>query len=726
MPTGRSRIDVKYVQGQRNVNTVPTAKAAVTGITERGPWTKQTITSPEEYSEVYGGLLSNSAAEIPQNIKQFFDNGGTQLVIQRICHYTDLTDPDSYTAVKGSVMLQNAGTAATAASITSTGTQNFELVPGDDLDITDDIGGLVTVTIDAAPAEEEDAVSYPIGALSGGETLTVKIDRGTVQTVTAAGGETTADDIAALINGQLSGSKTYVNGGQVRIESDRSGTGSYVEITGGTLNAILLFPTSEVQGTGDVSDITAVTGAELKTVIEADCTPNIAVTVNADDTITIATATTGSSRSLTIGGSARTKIGLATGPVSGTDDSPEDTLEVEGKTEGAYANSLSIMITAASNGDSDFFNLYVYKGGVAQESWENLIMTTTHARYVEAIINNTTTGSNLIAVTDQLLGYAAADAKPDTGTFGPMTSGDDGLSGLVDADFIGQEAGLTGLYAFDSDLDIRLVGIPGRSSATVHSALNSYVLHRDKAVYAVHPTPKLADVASATAMETFAKANLEGTTEFGCCAWPRIAIANPSTTIFGSGDTIYVESSLSKMGAFARNDHHHPDGVFTSTAGVEEGIIVGCLGVESDEILDPGKRDLIMDVNIEPVMKIEGYNWHWDGGRNLKNDGDWPRQWHARGVIYIVQSLKNSSTWIRHKKNTEKARGDWEDQGTDFLSTLPEEAFDPDRLTFFEVSDALNKPAIKAQMLVRGKLGLGFSDDAEYAEIIVTRTVAAA
>ena len=183
---------------------------------------------------------------------------------------------------------------------------------------------------------------------------------------------------------------------------------------------------------------------------------------------------------------------------------------------------------------------------------------------------------------------------------------------------------------------------------------------------------------------------------------------------------------MAKMGRFAYNDRNNPDGVFVSTAGIKDdrGVIVNCLGVEYDDLKIQAKANLIADRNIEPIRKFTGMAYHFDGGDNLKIDGDWPRQWHARGAIYVVESIRANSLWTKHSKNNPKNRGQWEREGNRFLTTLPGDAFDEARPTYWQVSDALNGPEIRAQQRMRGKLGLGFSDDAKYVEIIVTRTVA--
>ncbi len=91
--------------------------------------------------------------------------------------------------------------------------------------------------------------------LSGGETLTVKVDgEDTAQTVNfvggdfAVGGAATAAEVAARIDSDLTGAGAFDAGGSVRIESDLDGSGSSIEVTGGTANTALGFGTDEIKG----------------------------------------------------------------------------------------------------------------------------------------------------------------------------------------------------------------------------------------------------------------------------------------------------------------------------------------------------------------------------------------------------------------------------------------------------------------------------------------------
>lgn len=95
-------------------------------------------------------------------------------------------------------------------------------------------------------------------ALTDGMTLLVKVDQGSAQTVTFNTtdfpliGAATAARVAALITAALVGAKASAttSGTKVTITSDTPGIASYIEVTGGTANAIINFNTAEIQGTG--------------------------------------------------------------------------------------------------------------------------------------------------------------------------------------------------------------------------------------------------------------------------------------------------------------------------------------------------------------------------------------------------------------------------------------------------------------------------------------------
>lgn len=734
-----SREDPPAVPG---VRALPSAVCMAIGVAERGPIADpQLLTSFEDYVRIFGGFTTHTY-DLATQVRAFFLAGGAQLWASRTCHFTDITDPATHTAATGSVMLQTSGTGATAAAVTSTNAEPFNLEPGQAIDV--DLGaGPVTATFDAAAASITDTATYPIAALTGGETMGVTVDGvegGSEQAVVAVGGETSAADIAALLNAQLVGCSAAVSGGQVQLTTDQQGTGAGIQVTtAGTLNAILGFPTSKASGTGDVADIDAVTGAEAKALIEADVA-GTTVTVNGTGTITLATTATGSGTEIQVEVSTTAlAFGFDNLLHQGTDDAPEDTLLVEGKTPGAYTDAITVRIAAATSGVAEQFNLSVLVDGVAAEVFPNLTMgdgvtpDLTQPNYVERVVNSTATGSRLITVTDQLLAYTAANKRPATGTSAALAGGDDGLTGLTDADLIGDQAGETGLFSFDRAGSGTLLIAPGATSAGVQGAMLSYAeTDRNRKVFCILDCP--AGLTAAGVNSWAAGNGLLEASEFGAVYWPRVKIVNPSPAVFGPAETITVPLSGTAAGRYAANDQQ-PGGVYESPAGpginYPWGTLFHVVGVEDDpsgrtehEVLDVRKRDLVYPNRINPLNKLAG-PWFLDGGRTLRSSGNFPNIGERRGVIYIDKAITTALEPFRHRYNNTETREAAKRMITQFLliqmglgafrSTVPAEAF------YVDASDALNplSEVFAGRMHIR--IGLATNKPAEFIELRITQ-----
>lgn len=123
----------------------------------------------------------------------------------------------------------------TAGSVTDTTTYPVASQKTKTEKVTVDGGTEQTVTFseDYDQAAVTDDTTYPV-ADQDGNTEKVTIDGGSEQTVTFSGAHTTAAQIAASMDAQLSGCKVTVVGGQVKITSDSKGSGSSVAIGTGT------------------------------------------------------------------------------------------------------------------------------------------------------------------------------------------------------------------------------------------------------------------------------------------------------------------------------------------------------------------------------------------------------------------------------------------------------------------------------------------------------------
>ena len=344
-------------------------------------------------------------------------------------------------------------------------------------------------------------------------------------------------------------------------------------------------------------------------------------------------------------------------------------------------------------------------------------MDDTLTNFVETIVNDENNGSVLITVTDLDAALTSPDDRPANGSTS-LTGGDDGLTGLDDNDFIGSSVGLTGIRSLDQINDVRLLIVPGRATSAVQNSMITYAeVIRDESMLAILDPP-----AGLTAAQiiTYVKATaaLKGLSEFGAIYWPRIKVDNPSRVLYGNEATIVAAPSGALAGMFARVDGASPGGVYEAPAGIEIGQLRTMRGVETTEVNDERKRDLVYPELINPIVSIEGEPRHVDGARTLKEDGNFPTVGERRGVIFISTSLKSGLKFAKFRKIKQATRKRLErttrlfliiqTNNDAFASDIPSEAF------FVDFSEALNPPSVAFGRKIVGRVGLATAKPAEY------------
>lgn len=708
---------VVVVESEAQVRAIPeseTAVAGFVGLTERGPIGVATLVSSwDEYLKTFGGYVADS--DLPQAVQGFFENGGRYARIVRTCHYTDVDTPGSYTATKGTVTLETEGGQETTGSVVSDESAPFAIEDGDTLIASIDGGENATATFVAKPA----AVENDAGAtydFSGDAELDVEIN-GAEQTVTMTSGyfvdqsAATAAEAAAAINAQLRGGRAYLSSGGTRItiESDKRGTDASVQVTGGDANTELEFPTAAVAGTGNVDDADSVTGAEIKTIVEAAIDGSV---VSGSTYVTFATETPGADGSIQFAetSTALAKIGLDTVKHSGADSDPGETVRIDARDPGAYAARVTVRIADATSGEAEEFNLQVLVDDAVAESFPNLTMVPDGDRYIETMLNHADYGSRYVAAVDLDLDGTDEERRPANGTSAALSGGGDGLTSLADTDFIGSPAGKTGLYAFDVVEDLSLLAVPGRATSAVHNAMITYCeTYRGGLVFAVLDVPEDSTAEEAVTYVS-STAALYDLSEHGAIYWPWAQVINPSQRVFGTADRITVPPSGHICGLFARTDASQPGGVYLPPAGVERGILRGVVGFETTEAQDERKRDLVYPKRINPLTTARGLPRYIDGNRTLKGNGNFPGIAERRGVSYIERSIRSGLEFARHSNNDGELRARVERTVIGFLlrqmrvgafrSTNPATAF------FVDVSDRLNPPSEQFAGRLHVRVGL--------------------
>ncbi|MCP4573346.1 MAG: phage tail protein [bacterium] len=690
--------------------SLATAVVGMVGVAERGPYGATLVTSWDEYLEKFGGFTAN--ADLTVAAYFFFKNCGRGFLwVARTCHYTDPADASTKTSVSASKAITTTG-AATQGVETSGNTETFNLEPGDTVIVKVDAGATQTATFDAAAGTVSGtAGTFPTG-FTGGETLLVKIDGGVIQTITFTAAATTIAVVLSEINAQLAGGFADDDGGEVRITSDKRGTASYVEVTGGTGRATLDIATGVNQGTGDVADIDAVTAAEAKTIIEADTTAQ--VTVEGTGEISIKTPTVGASGSIQVDATSTAddaaKFDLDNAVHAGTAAGPGTTGTATAYSDGAWGNNVVVRIAAATSGDSDEFNLQILESGVVKETFYSLSTVVANSNYWLTVVNHLQTGSIRITLADSLTGVPPAN-RPTNGDYA-LTGGNDGLAGIIDADYQGDSTGKTGIFALDTVDDLTILAVPGRATSAVHNSMVTYAeTTRAKQVFAILDPPA---AQTALQMRTYVRttASLYDLTENAAIYWPQVNVQNPSPTVFTSDvdGNITIAPSGAIAGVYVRTDRDVEGGVHKAPAGTVRGKLVGVSKFETDTVLDKTTRDIVFPSNINPLTTWSGTQPHIDGPKCLKTSGLFASVGERRGMSHIERLIKLTVRNNVHDDNTPELRDQLTrtvrgilkaemDVGA-FRTKIPATAF------FVDFGDALNTADVIKANKLKGKVGV--------------------
>ena len=731
---------VRTEQQDRVRKSIPIGAIQTVGlaaICERGRIGTPVLTVEEgDWSSEFGDYVANGNGRA--FAAAFYAEHPTgRLLTTRIAHFTDVTNASTGTATAGTLMLTTDALSASSGSLIGTNLAPFNLTAGDDLDIDVDGGGAATATFSAAAAALECATAETY-ALVNNQTLLVAFDGGSVQTVTFTTAQfvdianATAEEVALSVSGQITGGQVTVTtaGTKVTITSDKEGTGSQVHVSGGTANGALGFSTSPVNGTGNVADINAVTVAEVKTIVEAavsGCTVN-----DVSSAVEIVSDTTGASSSILVeaGSTADDELGLDNALHTGNAAGAKDTLKVDAKTPGAWCNTVSTKVEPATSGEADEFKLSLIRGGVTIESFDNLSMTDTAARYVETIINHASKGSKYIAVTDQDAAASSPADLPAQITSAVMAGGDDGLTSLADTDFVGGTGanGDVGLRTFDQVADISLLACPDRATSVVHNGMITYCdITRGGLIFAILDPPAglnaqgMYDYVNTTAL-------LYEATENAATYWPRVKVANPNKTVFGTADLLVVPPSGSVTGVYARVSASRVGGAFIQPAGKKAAVrprtILGLEGdeLEIHEVENPAKRGLLFQSNVNPIC-TEGGPVFFDGARNLDISGNWPSVGQRLGVQFVERSVITALGDLRHQNldadfyaeaySTVDAFLDRLTLAGAFKSRIPSQAYS------VNFGSVLNPPAVQDGREARGRIGMATSKPGEFITIQV-------
>jgi hypothetical protein len=231
----------------------------------------------------------------------------------------DLSAGGTLTLAANGLASQDVDFTSTSATLLSAASETYDLEPGDTLLVRVDGGASQPATFDAAAAVDLGTGTEPF-TIGAAEQLDLDINGSGTQSFVFVGTETTAQNVADLINATASGFVASDVSGAVELRTDRRGTGASVEVLVSSTAGLLVelgLPVGTESGTGDVANIDAVTAAEIASVVTADIAGASAADEGGAVRITAASIGTGS-RLNVIGGNVNAALQFSTAEDSGT------------------------------------------------------------------------------------------------------------------------------------------------------------------------------------------------------------------------------------------------------------------------------------------------------------------------------------------------------------------------------------------------------------------------
>ncbi|MDO8941963.1 MAG: hypothetical protein Q7U75_02200, partial [Desulfobacterales bacterium] len=630
--------------------------AGIVGLFPRGPIGEPVlVTSEKEAFRKFGSFsASHRGAEA---VRGFFGEGGSRMYLVRTCHYTDPTNASTLTAVKATGNIEAVTATAQPAKVIASLAAPYNMAHDDRLDIT--ITGPVTATalFQGWSAFVDSGLTFPFN-LVGGEILNVRIDGGPLQALVvdaldiAIPGAATAFEVCNTLNRSLVGARFVLNPGMpagIRLESDTKGTASIVEIVGGTAMLLLGFVAGVNTGIGNVADLSAVSVAEVKAIVEAGVA-NVVVNPLPGGLFEIATVATGGGESLLVVpvvSTAAVKLGLDVIIHWGSAVGSAPVLSVEAKYHGTYGNSVNFTVSDASSGVVSEFNLYVLEGGAIVERYPNVTMLPTALNYVVSKVN---ADSEFVVLTDLGIG-----TRPTNATTALLLGGDDGLVGIANSDYLGTLSAENGLYAFEKVAVVNMLSIPGVASAALILAGVAYCESRKGAIPVFFSEGPQGS--SYTAISAFVNSgNLVESSESLAMAWPWTKILNPNPTVYGNEATITVAPSPLVMGREARTSSQIEGGIYQAPSGLLYGTFDTVLGVDSEDAKDVNKRDVVYPLRVNPIWGGDGVPYYHDGNRLMKSSGLYPGIGQRMGRSNVELELGAIVNYFRHLRARNKTR----------------------------------------------------------------------
>ena len=317
-----------------------------------------------------------------------------------------------------------------------------------------------------------------------------------------------------------------------------------------------------------------------------------------------------------------------------------DTLKVRAADEGTWGARLSVQVEDGSLDPSGAFNLVVRHKGEVVEVFKDLSMDEAAPNHVELAVNER---SDFITVEDLGTASGLPLDRPVIGVF-DLSGGDDGLTGLDDADYSGDPSQHTGFYAFDEIDALNLIMVPGVTTAEVIHAGVTYAENRQDlmllAETPIHLEPlEAVDFRKGQGMYSHGAFN----SSYAALYYPWIEINDPVT-----GKRKLVPPSGAVAGCYARSDKKTH--VWYAPAGIDRGRVFNALSLGYKT--SRGERDVLYPEGVNVIASFPDSGINIWGQKTLQSQPSALDRVNVRRLMmFIEEAIAESSRFVVFEPN---------------------------------------------------------------------------
>jgi hypothetical protein len=302
------------------------------------------------------------------------------------------------------------------------------------------------------------------------------------------------------------------------------------------------------------------------------------------------------------------------------------TLRITASSPGTWGDNLRVKIVASSLDPENLFSIQVLEDEEVLETIADVSMDDDSEYHAEKV------KSSYITIEDLESSSGAGLDRPALGTFS-LSGGNDGLAGIIDADYIGDAAARTGLYAFDEVDDALQLAIPGISSPAVIAAGLAYCENRGDLLF-ITETPFDLEPQEAVdfRLGSGVYSHAPFVSNYGAMYYPKIKIYDvvqqKERLISPVGDVLGVMA----VNDWTENESYVP-------AGIRRGRVLNALGVD----VNVGARGRLGDGNyitenqINPVCVFDDAGSVVWGAQTLQRVASLLREVNVRRMLIVIK-----------------------------------------------------------------------------------------